>query len=134
MSAHVGVPVVLNLRALLVVAALICLCVSSNVGLQLFPLPTATLELAQDVYLEEANQTWHAPQADAQSFRVPIMAQSKKRADKEPRHFDQFIVLPSDRLDLPRPIRSAFEVRYVAWFLTSVTMPPGAGRAPPSLV
>lgn len=134
MSAHGGIPVVLNLRALLVIAALICLCVSSNVGLQFFPLPTATIELAHDVHLEEANQAWHAPQAEARSFRVPMMAQSKKRADKEPAQSDQLIVSPSGRVGLPRDTRFHIEIGYTACFLTSVTMAPSAGRAPPSLV
>jgi hypothetical protein len=128
MSGQAGLPYVLKVRAFLVIAALICLCVSSNVGPQFFPLPPAT---TQDVQLKEANQAWQAPPADARSFRVPIMAQSKKRADQEPSQSDQLIVLLTDRFSFPSPTLSSFEISCSAGFTTSVTMAPAAGRAPP---
>jgi hypothetical protein len=134
MSDRAGIQIVVNVRAVLVIAALICLCVSSNVGPQFLPLPPATIQVAQDVHSEEAGQAWHTPQAGAQNFRVPMMAQSKKRADKEPSQSHQFIVLPSDRFTLPRYTRTSFEIGYSGRFLIPVTMAPAAGRAPPSLV
>jgi hypothetical protein len=134
MSPKDSIPAFLSLRALLVIAALICLCVSSNVGPQLFPLPAATTQAPLDVQLEQANKASHAPRADAQSFRVPMMAQSKKRAEKEPPQSDPLIVLPSERFGLPTDTRAAIETGYHVCFLTSVTMAPRAGRAPPSLV
>jgi hypothetical protein len=134
MPDRAGIPIVLNVRAVLVIAALICLCVSSNVGPQFLPLPPATIQLAQDVHSEEPGHAWHTPQAGARCFRVPMMAQSKKRADKEPSQSHQFIVLPSDRFSLPRHTRFSVAIGYSGRFLTSVTMAPAAGRAPPSLV
>jgi hypothetical protein len=134
MSAETGIPVILNLRALLVIAALICLCVSSNVGLQLFPLPAAPTQVTLDVQLSQASKAVYAPQADAKSFRVPMVVQSKKRADKEPPHSNPFVALRSDRFNLPRETRFAIKVDYAVRVVPSVKMAPRAGRAPPALV
>jgi hypothetical protein len=132
MSSKVRIPALLNLRALIVVAALICLCVSSNVGLQFFPLPVTT-QAALDVQLHQANKPLYAPQADANSFRVPMMVQSKKRADTKPPQSDPLIALPNDRFGLSTDTRFPSETRYTVCFFTSITMAPRAGRAPPSL-
>lgn len=133
MTPQVNMPALLNLRALLVIAALICLCVSSNVGLQFFPLPVTT-QVALDIQLHQANKALYAPQADANSFRVPMMAQSKKRADTEPSQSDPLIALPFDRFGLSTDTRFPSETRYTVCFFTSITMAPRSGRAPPSLV
>ena len=134
MSVYVSMPVLLNLRTLLIIAALTCLCVSSNVGPQFFPLRTATNHAALDDSLHEAGSALYAPQADAKSFRVPMMVQSKKRADKEASHSDPLIALPSDRWGTSTDTRFPAEVGYTSCFFTSITMAPRAGRAPPSLV
>ena len=134
MSSQVSIPVFLNLRAFLVIAALISLCVSSNVGLQFFPLPAATTQVTLDVHLDQASKASHAPRADAQGFRVPMMAQSQKRADKESPQSDPLIALPIDRFGVPRDTRFAIEIDVPVCFLASVTIAPRAGRAPPSLV
>ena len=127
--------VLLNLRAVLVIAALICLCVSSNVGLQFFPLPAAANQVALDVQLDQPNKALYAPPANAKSFRVPMVVQSKKRADKEPPQSDQLIALPSARLDLlPTDTGFVIQIDQTVCFLTPPTMAPSAGRAPPSLV
>lgn len=133
MSVQVSMPL-LNLRAILIIAALTCLCVSSNVGPQFFPLPTAANQVALDVQLHQADSALHAPQADAKSFRVPMMVQSKKRADKEPPQSDPLIALPSNRFGPSTGTRFPAEIAYTPCFFTSITMAPRAGRAPPSLV
>ena len=135
MSAQVSIPALLNLRATLVIAALICLCVSSNVGLQFFPLPASPTPVAPDFQLVQPNKSLYAPLASAKSFRIPMMVQSKKRADKEPPQSDRLIALPSARFDLlPTDTRFAIQIDQTVCFLTSLTMAPHAGRAPPSLV
>ena len=134
MSPQISISALLNSRALLDIAALICLCVSSNVGLQFFPLPASTTQGALDVQLDQPNEALYAPQATAKSFRVPMMVQSKKRADKEPPQSDRLIALPSARFGLPRDTRIAIEIDHTVCFLTPLTMAPRAGRAPPSLV
>jgi len=115
MSLEVTMPASLRLRAFVIIAALVCLCVSSNVGPQFFPLPAATTQIAQDVRPHPAKQASQAPQANAQNFRVPMMAQSKKRADNEPQS-DQLIPLPSNRLGFRRDTRFAIEIRHAVSF------------------
>lgn len=134
MSAELSNSALLNLRVPIVIATLICLCVSSNVGLQFFPLPAAPTQAAHEVQPDQADNLSHAPKADVQSFRVPMMVQSKKRADKEPPQSDRLIALPSARFGLPRDTRIAIEIDHTVCFLTPLTMAPRAGRAPPSLV
>ncbi len=49
-----------------------------------------------------------------------MMAQSKKRADKQPPQSDPLIVLQSDRFGLSTDTRFAIELGYTVCFLTSV--------------
>ena len=125
-------PILFKLRALLIVAALICLCVSSNVGLQFFPLPAATSQVAYDGALDQANKASHTPQAEAQCFRVPMMVQSQKRAYKAPPQSDQLPVLPSNRFRLAKDTRVAVASDYTLCVVPSDTVAPRTGRAPPS--
>lgn len=124
----------LNLRALVVLAALICLCVSSNVGLQFFPLPAATTQEAQQGQLDQANKASHAPQAETHSFRVPMMVQSQKRVYKAPPQSDPIIALPSSRFRLAKDTRALTEIAYTLFSVPSVRIAPRTGRAPPSFV
>jgi hypothetical protein len=133
MSPEVSRSALLNLRALVVIAALVCLCVSSDVGLQLFPLPAVTHQAVLHVQQDQANQASHAPRAGAQSFRVPMMVQSNKRADKESPQSNPLIAVRVDGLGFPAATRFAIEIGYPVCFVTSVTMVPNSGRAPPSL-
>ena len=119
----------MNLRALVVIAALFCLCVSSNVGPQFFPLPAVTNQVVLHAQQDQANNASYAPQASAPSFRVPMMVQSNKRADKEPPQSDPPIAF-TNPFSLSTDTRFANEVCYTV-FLTSVTVAPEAGRAPP---
>ena len=139
MSPEVSRSALLNLRALVVIAALVCLCVSSNVGPQFFPLPAVTNQGVLPAQQDQANKASYAPQAyapqtNAKSFRVPMMVQSKKRTDKEPPQSDRLIALPSARFGPPRDTRIAIEIDHTLCFLTPLTMAPRAGRAPPSLL
>lgn len=134
MSPEVSRSALLNLRALFVIAALVCLCVSSNVGLQFFPLPAVTSQTILHVQSDQANRASHAPRPDTQSFRVPMMVQSNKRADQESPESNPVIAVRVDGFDFPGPTRPATEIRYSVCFVTSVSTAPRAGRAPPSLV
>jgi hypothetical protein len=133
MSPEVSRVALLNLRALVVIAALVCLCVSSNVGLQFFPLPAVTSQAVLHVQPDLGNHSSHAPRAGAQSFRVPMMVQSNKRADKESPQSNPLMAVRVDGFDFPGATRSAIEIRYPVCFVTSVSMAPNPGRAPPSL-
>jgi hypothetical protein len=133
MSPEVSRSALLNLRAIVVIAALVCLCVSSNVGLQFFPLPAVTSQAVLHVQPDQANHSSHAPRAGTQNFRVPMMVQANKRADKEAPQSNPLIAVRVDGLGFPGATRFAIEIRYPVSFVTSVTMVPNPGRAPPSL-
>ena len=71
------------LRAPVVIAALFSLCVSSNVGPRFLPLPVP--ESAAAEASREQGITASRPQSkEPGSFRVPMMAQGQKRADRQP--------------------------------------------------
>lgn len=134
MFPDVSIPTSLSLRAFVVIAALVCLCVSSNVGLQFFPLPALTSDVKLHVQQNEANRASQAPRADSQSSRVPMMVQSNKRADQEPPQSNNPpVALRINQFDVSGATRFAIEIDYPVCFLTSVPMTPHAGRAPPSL-
>ena len=134
MLPEISMSTLLNWRALLVIAALVCLCVSSNVGPQFFPMPAVTSQVVLHVQQNQANKASHSPRADAQNSRVPMMVQSNKRADEESPHSNPLIALRIEGFGLPGTKRFAIEIDHPACFLTSVPMAPHAGRAPPSLV
>jgi hypothetical protein len=134
MYPDVSIPASPRLRAFLVIAALICLCVSSDVGPQFFPLPAVTSQVISHIQQDQAIKDSYAPRAGAQSFRVPMMVQSTKRADKEPPQSEPLVALPSDRFRLLTNARFAIEIGYSVCFLTSLRTTPYGGRAPPSLV
>jgi hypothetical protein len=121
----------LSLRALLVIAAIVCLCISSHVGLQLFPLNVGGDVQTLNTHGDFSAQASYAPEVDVNGFRVPIMAQSQKRADKETPQSNPFILQSIDRSASRTDTRFAIEVLYPVCSLTSVTTMPPAGRAPP---
>jgi hypothetical protein len=134
MYPDVSMPASLSLRAFVVIAALVCLCVSSNVGPQFFPLPAVTSQVILHIQQHQAIKASYAPRANAQSFRVPMMVQSTKRADKEPPQSEPLVALPSDRFVLLTNSRFAIEIGCTVCFLTALRMTPYGGRAPPSLI
>ena len=133
MSPKAGISQLVNVRAILVIAALVCLCVSSNVGLQFFPLPVVVHCDNVIAQLDRGAHTSHAPEAEAYSCRVPMMVQSKKRADKEPQS-GSLIALSIAKSERQRDTHFAIEVDYPVCFFASVSMTPPVGRAPPSLI
>jgi hypothetical protein len=97
-----------ELRAFLVFAALISLCVSNNVGPCFLPLPAVTDHVVEHRPHPQNNTVSRSSsRTGSDSFRVPIMGQAQKRADKE-HHAQPFaaspkagIVLPYDALTHP---------------------------------
>src|ERR687897_3426432 len=71
-------------RGLLIIAALVSLCVSNNVGPSFLPLPVVTDRVAERTQETQQDKSSRAPSpAGSDSFRVPMMGQAQKRADKE---------------------------------------------------
>src|SRR5687767_15318521 len=91
------------LRATVVVAALVSLCVSSNVGPRFLPLPTAENYTAENLQQTTGTTASRAPSQTSASFRVP-MAQAQKRADRE-LQAQSLAVMPGIHFVLPNNTR-----------------------------
>jgi hypothetical protein len=117
------------LRATVVVAALVSLCVSSNVGPRFLPLPTAENYTAENLQQTTASR---APSQTSASFRVP-MAQAQKRADREVQG-QSLAVMPGIHFVLPNNTRVFAELSEpdALFNLALASLP--SGRAPPRLV
>jgi hypothetical protein len=121
-------------RGLLVTAALLSLCVSKNVGPSFLPLPILSDCVAENRQKNQHNPSFRPPPpAESDSFRVPMMAQMQKRADKEPQPLPLSVSLNAGYV-LPDDARAAsgFSYPITLFTSTSVSLPPG--RAPPRLV
>lgn len=120
-----------QLRAFLIVAALISLCLSSNVGPRFLPLPNVIDP--EEKALQSQGVTVSRSRSEHESFRVPILAQTQKRADRE---------TPPHLLDVTLRVgfvvandaRVATEFHDVSHLFTSTSVSQPAGRAPPRLV
>lgn len=121
-------------RALLVIAALLCLCISNNVGPRFLPLPKVTDRVAENPQENQRDAASRLPSpAECDSFRVPMMAQGQKRADKEPQP-PAFATTLKDGFVCPSDARVVTEFSYPIPVFTSTTVLRPPGRAPPRLV
>lgn len=120
-------------RAIAVIAALLSLGVSNNVGPCFLPLPLVTDCIAQNPQQLQSESASRSS-SGTDSFRVPMMmGQTQKRTDKE--HRAQPIAgVTTARLVFSDDARVATELHAAILPLSarSVSQPPG--RAPPRLV
>jgi hypothetical protein len=119
------------LRASVIVAALLSLCVSSNVGPRFLPLPALENEA------ENLQQTTGTTASRSQSnglatFRVP-MAQAQKRADRE-LQAQPLAVMPGLHFVLPNNRRVFVEFNDPDFLFTVASTSLHSGRAPPRLI
>ena len=120
-----------ELRALLIVATLISLCVSNNVGPSFLPLPVVTDRVAekpQEKQLDKASRT--PSPAESDSFRVPMMGQTQKRAAKEPQPQPLAATLKAG-IALPADTRVATKLSFPISLFSSALVSQPPGRAPP---
>jgi hypothetical protein len=118
------------LRASVIVAALLSLCVSSNVGPRFLPLPALENEA------ENLQQTTGTTASRSQSnglatFRVP-MAQAQKRADRV--QAQSLAVMPGLHFVLPNNRRVFVEFNDPDFLFTVASTSLHSGRAPPRLI
>lgn len=122
---------VFDWRAILVVVTLVSLCVSSNVGPRFFPLPAISYDLVVSRPEHQSETRSRRSRSEAGSFRVPMMAQTQKRTDREPQHPQPIALLLKGVSVSINDCRIATD-RYVA---NSLPVPPSPsmrfGRAPP---
>ena len=122
-----------DVRAVSVLIALLSLCVSNNVGPCFLPLPVAT-DCVAESRPEHQNNTASrsSSRTGSDTFRVPMMGQSQKRANKDD-HAQPIAGAPRIRLVLPgdAPI-ATFDSPSLHVTAQALSQPPG--RAPPRLV
>lgn len=121
-------PGLTDLRGLLVIAALLSLCISSNVGPRLLPLPDVINPVEERCEKKVGISRSRGPQAE--SFRVPMMAQ--RRADREAPP-QPLAALPKVSFVSPNETRFAAECSQPSFFFTSASLSRPFGRGPPPL-
>ena len=123
-----------ELRAFMIFAGLITLCVSNNVGPSFLPMPFVVDGVAQNQQnqLDPAKLIHQSP-ARSDGFRVPIMAQAQKRADKDQQSQPLATTLKIGFVP-PNDARVAVEVCSRISLITSPSVSQPPGRAPPRSV
>lgn len=125
---------VFEVRAYLIFAALISLCVSNNVGPSFLPLPVVTDRVANNPHENQRETASRRPfPSESDSFRVPMMGQTQKRAAKEPQPQRVGTTLRAG-LVLPNDPRVATERSFPVSLFTSASVSRPPGRAPPRLL
>lgn len=123
-----------QLRAFLAFAALISLCVSNNVGPSFLPLPLVTDRIAGTAQEDQSDKASRVPSpAKSDSFRVPMMGHTQKRAVKEPPP-QPLGTTPGAGLVLPNDAKVAIKLSFPVSLFTSASVSQPPGRAPPRLV
>ncbi len=123
-----------QLRAFLVFAALLSLCVSNNVGPCFLPLPLVSDRIAGIAQTDQGGKASPVPYPpEADSFRVPMMAHNQKRAVKEPPPQSGGTTPGTDLLFF-NPAKVANKLSFPFFLFTSAPFSQSPGRAPPGLV
>ena len=121
-------------RAFLVFAALISLCVSNNVGPSFLPLPLISDRIAETPQKNQRDSASRVRSpAEADSFRLPMMGQTQKRAAKEPQPQPLGATVRAG-LVLQNDARVAIELSFPVLLFTAASVSQPPGRAPPRLV
>jgi hypothetical protein len=121
-----------QLRALIIIAALIAFCASSNVGPQFLPLPALgpSSPSHSRVAHHEINADLHSD--FSANFRVPILADTQRRAERKSQ--DQSVAeLPGIGFVSSNASDVSPDDDHQTSRLASVSASPPPGRAPPRL-
>jgi len=123
-----------DLRAALVIAALISLCVSKNVGPQFLPLPGLSQRVAESQPETQLNTASRFPSSESDSFRVPMVGRTHKRAGTElqPQPLATFALRSA--FEQPVDGRTTYDCRCAILFCSSAYVAQPPGRGPPLLV
>jgi hypothetical protein len=121
-----------ELRAFLIVAAVVSLCTSSNVGPRFLPLPEV-IDPIQKESQGKGTAASHSRNSELESFRVPMMGQAQKRSDTEspPQPLG---LIPGLGFVLANDVRGVTEFSHVSYLFISDSVSQPTGRAPPPVV
>ncbi|CAN5766243.1 hypothetical protein BH20ACI3_BH20ACI3_22070 [soil metagenome] len=133
MTLQANISRLFEIRAFLVIAALISLCASNNVGPQFLPLP-GVLDCSAESQRESQNNTAsRPPSGTSDNFRVPMMAQTQKRTGTKPPPQSLGTALNGGCVQ-PDDARSVCEFSYAILLFHSASVSQPPGRAPPHLI
>ena len=121
----------LQLRAVLVVAALICLCFSSNVGPRFLPLPALRTYLETSEPEHDGQRLFGPLRGEADGFRVPMVSQLQKRADRETQQPQSVALTLQIGLVLLNDARVPADSGHTVLPFSSPSLSQFFGRAPP---
>jgi hypothetical protein len=119
--------------ATLVIATLISLCVSKNVGPQFIPWPDLPQHVAESRPEGQVNSALRFPSSEFDNFRVPIVVWTHKRAGTD--LLPQPLAASASRscFEQPVDVRSTHDCS-TSIFLISDLVAQQPGRAPPVVV
>jgi hypothetical protein len=121
-----------QLRAFIIIAALIAFCASSNVGPQFLPLPALEVSSSQHSRVEHREIAADSHSDFSAGFRVPILADSQRRGDRKSQ--DQSVAeLPGVGFVSSNASDVSPEHDHQPSSFASVSGSPPPGRAPPRL-
>ena len=121
------------LRASVVVAALFSLCVSSNVGPRFLPLPVLESAAAEASHEQQGTTASRSQSKEPASFRVPMMAQAQKRADRDTTS-RSLSVMPGVGCVMSNDCRVTAEVIDPKISISFSLVSAPSGRAPPDSI
>lgn len=124
----------LHLRRSLIIAGLISLCVSANVGPRFLPLPGVADCLAATRHESQKNKRLRLPSSnESDNFRVPMMVHTQKRAetDPQPQPLTTFEIISGVALPYRARAASEFSSKHL---LIASAISQRLGRAPPLVV
>lgn len=123
-----------ELRAFLVIAALISLCVSKNVGPQFLPLPGLSDRVGERQLESQRNTASPFPSSVSPNFRVPMVGQTLKRAGTELQPHPLATSALRSAFEQPVDVRTTNDCSCAIPFFTSASVSQPPGRAPPRLI
>lgn len=121
-------------RAVLVIIALINLCVSKNVGPQFLPLPGLSHPVAESRPETQLDTASKFPSSRSDSFRVPMVGQTQKRAgtEQQPQPLATFAL--KSVFEEPLDVRTTHDYGSTVPLFTSAQVAQPPGRSPPRFV
>jgi hypothetical protein len=118
----------------LVIATLISLCVSKNVGVQFIPWPDLPQHTAESQPESHLNTASNCPSSESDNFRVPMVGHTQKRAGTELQPQPQAASASRSCFEHPVDVRSTQDCSNRILFLISDLVAQQPGRAPPVVV
>lgn len=121
-----------QVRTIMVLAALVCLCFSSNVGPRFLPLPVISIGLVASSSVHPGKNPLARLAVESAGFRVPMVSQTQKRPARETQQLQPIAVALKDYLVLPNEVQFLAAPNGPDFVFSCLPVPHFLGRAPPA--